>query len=268
MFPPTLLLHNWFLHLAIPNGGGLAVRLRVLHLTRQQGGGEFAVRAKHDAAHLCVDPVAVKVLSVLLSDFPAELAQQIPEEERVRHHGDAQLGPAAEPLQECHRSLLHVLVGLLLLEHLVMVMLNQREVHTRELPPQLRDAAAAVAHVAAVLLPAALMRDEGGCARRVRGAQRQVRRLEGAHGGRDDHEVQVQGLVEAPNGSAPDACLEVGTLLFAAGCQLRVPVDVAAVLLQQDGVLRLHGGLTLSEVVEALRVPDEENTLASLLQKE
>eukprot|EP00418_Pyrodinium_bahamense_P009991 CAMPEP_0179110440 /NCGR_PEP_ID=MMETSP0796-20121207/51541_1 /TAXON_ID=73915 /ORGANISM="Pyrodinium bahamense, Strain pbaha01" /LENGTH=151 /DNA_ID=CAMNT_0020808571 /DNA_START=194 /DNA_END=647 /DNA_ORIENTATION=- len=143
--------------LAVPDSAGLAeCRPGLLDLAGQQSGGEFVVRAEHDAAHLCVDPVAVKVLSVLLSDFPAELAQQIPEEERVRHHGDAQLGPAAEPLQERHRSLLHVLVGLLFLEHLVIVVLNQGEIHTGELPPQLRDAAAAVAHVAAVLLPAAL----------------------------------------------------------------------------------------------------------------
>eukprot|EP00418_Pyrodinium_bahamense_P017269 CAMPEP_0179123692 /NCGR_PEP_ID=MMETSP0796-20121207/58424_1 /TAXON_ID=73915 /ORGANISM="Pyrodinium bahamense, Strain pbaha01" /LENGTH=149 /DNA_ID=CAMNT_0020822337 /DNA_START=61 /DNA_END=508 /DNA_ORIENTATION=- len=68
--------------------------------------------AEHDAAHLRVDPVAVQILSVLLSDLIAKLPQQVPQEERVRNHGNAQLGPAAEPLQKRHRSLLHVLVGL------------------------------------------------------------------------------------------------------------------------------------------------------------
>jgi len=146
------------------------------------------VRAQDDRPELTVPGQPLESLPVLPVQVLTELAEQVPEERRVRHDCDALLRPGVEPLEELYGPLAAVLVALALVGvEDVLVVQHLGEVEVGELGRDFADAAPAVADVVPPPLPAVLLDQEAGGgdleARPVLGGV--GRRLSGVEKGRD-----------------------------------------------------------------------------------
>mmetsp|Transcript_5105 Transcript_5105/g.9977 ORF Transcript_5105/g.9977 Transcript_5105/m.9977 type:complete len:328 (+) Transcript_5105:129-1112(+) len=246
---------------------GLVVRRALL--LGAHGARRLTVAAQHDSTHLGIPWEALHCLAVLDGERAAKLAEQVLEEDRVADHGDVDLGPAAQPLQErTPASLARRVILLHGLEELVLFGLEQREIDARKLGRELRLWPVPVAHEVGDALAAELGTQERGRVSTPRVAQREHGGLQAARQRRDHDEVEVERLGVAPHAFASDVLLECCALCLALGREPGVPVLHARILLEQHVLLGREGGVALRHVVRALRVTNKEDPLAALLQEE